>query len=275
MIPELFRAVTNASITPNNTSLRYSRFDALGGGTTPALDVSALPSAATDPAVGTFTNGAGALTFSGGALGAAFSRGLQVAPFDADIALSVTVADTDGIAVARIDGAAGVNPVTFGTATAGNGIGFGGGATPRQMRFGRLTLGNAFGSELLDLPIPMETQYYNSSGVYVTNVADSCTTIALNNVFLSSGTATIGGAFVSGKGTLKINKPLSKVSIDLCVDLDGASPTDPACVAPTPGNKSWLQWKWSGSTYDRDPKARATFGVFKNADEFIYLRENF
>jgi MSHA biogenesis protein MshQ len=80
---------------------------------------------------------------------------------------------------------------------------------------------------------------------------------------------------VSGKGNLKITKPLSKVSINLCVDLDGATPTDPLCVASSPANKTWLQWKWSGLTFDKDPKARATFGVYKNADEFIYLRENF
>ena len=270
-----FMMITNASITPNNTTARYSRFDALGGGSTPALDVSLLPSAAGDPAIGAFTNGVGDLTFSGGAVGAVFTRSLQVPPFDADIALTFSLIDADGIAVASIDGAAGVNPVSFGTATAGNGIGFAGGAAAKQMRFGRLKLGNAFGSELLDLPIPMETQYLNSSGVYVTNVDDSCTAIALSSVLLSSGAATGGGAFVSGKGNLKITKPLSKVSIDLCIDLDGSIQADPSCVASTPANDPWLQWKWSGSTFDKDPRARATFGVFKNADEFIYLRENF
>lgn len=241
-----------------NTSLTSKTYTSNAG--TP--DQAGVPS--TDPVIAVTGNGIGTLTFDSGS-GLILPRSTEVVPFDAEISLAINVIDTDGVIYAS-------NPARFGQTTTGNGIAF---STAKQMRFGRLTLGNAFGSELLDLPIPMETQYYNSSGVYVTNVADSCTTIALNNVFLSSGTATIGGAFVSGKGTLKINKPLSKVSIDLCVDLDGASPTDPACVAPTPGNKSWLQWKWSGSTYDRDPKARATFGVFKNADEFIYLRENF
>jgi MSHA biogenesis protein MshQ len=270
-----FMKITNTFITPNSTIARYSRFDALGAGSTPTLDVSALPLATVDPAVGTFTNGVGNLSFSGGAVGAVFTRSLQVAPFSADIALTFSLADADGIVVANIDGSAGVNPVSFGTATAGNGIAFAGGATAKQMRFGRLKLGNAFGSELLDLPIPIETQYYNSGGVYVTNVNDNCTSIALGNLVLSSGTPTIGGAFVSGKGNLKITKPLSKVSINLCIDLDGPTPTDPSCVAPTPANMPWLQWKWSGATFDKDPSARATFGVFKNADEFIYLRENF
>ena len=267
-----FMKIANGSITPNSTTARYTRFDALGAGTTPALDVSALPLAAVDPAIGTFTDGVGALTFSGGATGAVFTRSQPVLPFNADIALSVSVADTDGVLVARIDGAAAVNPVSFGAATAGNGIGFAGAAN--QQRFGRLALGNAFGSELLDLPIPIEAQYYNSSGVYVTNTGDNCTAIALNNVYLSSGAATTGGTFASGKGSLKLTKPLVKTTVDLCVDLDGAIPTDATCVA-TAGNKTYLQWKWSGSTYDKDPVARATFGVFKSADEFIYLRENY
>ncbi len=270
-----FMKITNTDVTPNTTAARYSRFDALGGGSTPALDVASLPAAAVDPTIGAFSNGVGTLTFSGGAAGAKFTRGLQTLPFNADISLSVSVADSDGIVVARIDGVAAVNPVSFGAATSGNGIPFGGGATPKQMRFGRLALGNAFGSERLDLPIPIETQYYNSSGVYVTNAEDSCTAIAVNNVNLSSGTATGGGTFASGKGNLKVNKPLSKVSIDLCVDLDGSSPTDNTCIASVPANMNYLQWKWTGASFDRDPKAKATFGIFKNSDEFIYLRENF
>ena len=62
--------------------------------------------------------------------------------------------------------------------------------------------------------------------------------------------------------------------VPLCVDLDGSA-SDGTCVATTSAAKPWLQWKWSGSAFDRDPRARATFGVFRNADEFIYLRENF
>jgi hypothetical protein len=91
---------------------------------------------------------------------------------------------------------------------------------------------------------------------------------------MSSGAAT-GGGVSGGKGNLKITKPGSPVSIDLCVDLDGTPPSDGSCVAATPANLPWLQWKWTGSTYDKDPKAKATFGLFKNADEFIYLREMF
>lgn len=266
-----YMKLTNANLTPNTQLLRYLRFDSLGGGTTPALDPANVPGApgvGSDPTIGAFTNGVGTLTFLAGA-GLAFTRSTTTPnlPFNADIALALNIIDGDSVAFAG-------NPAAFGAATAGNGIAFSP-VTAKEMRFGRLTLGNAFGSELLDLPIPMETQYYNSSGVYVTNVDDSCTSIVLNNVFLSSGTPTGGGAFVSGKGNLKITKPLAKVSIDLCIDLDGSTPTDNSCIASVPANKNYLQWKWSGLAFDKDPKARATFGVFKNADEFIYFRENF
>jgi hypothetical protein len=36
-----------------------------------------------------------------------------------------------------------------------------------------------------------------------------------------------------------------------------------------------LQGNWGSGTYTDNPRARATFGVYKNADEFIYQRENF
>jgi len=41
---------------------------------------------------------------------------------------------------------------------------------------------------------------------------------------------------------------------------------------------SYLQSLWAsppGTSYQNDPTARATFGVYKGANEFIYLRENY
>ena len=176
-------------------------------------------------------------------------------------------------------------------------------AAQTQVRFGRLTLGNAFGSELLDLPIPMETQYYNSSGVYVTNADDSCTTLSASNLAFAfvSGTPNLVACetsispvatlyFTSGKASAAAppaTTPLPRLTkpgagnngaVDITVNLGAASGT--TCMAGTSSpasgaNKTWLQWKWSGLTFDKDPNARATFGVYKSADEFIYLRENF
>ena len=256
------------SVTPAIGAGRYTYFDALGGGTTPVLTAALHAPLASDPIVGTFSGGTGTLTFN---TDATFTRGSPVSPFNADIALNFSLVDSDGVATARVDGVAATNPVRFGTATSGNGIAFAGSA--KNMRYGRLVLSNAFGSELLDLPMAMETQYF-SNGVYQTSTQDSCTAITSANVKLSSSTATIT-PIATGKGSIKIAKPGGQATLDVCVDLDDLTPTDPTCVATTGASLPWLQWKWSGAGYDRDPKAKASFGTYKGADEFIYFRENF
>ena len=135
--------ITNATLTPNTQGARYSRFDALGGGTTPALDTGNVPGApgvAADPAISAFASGVGTLTFSAGGAGKglAFTRGAApVGAYNGDIALSINVLDTDGVAYAS-------NPATFGAATAGNGIAFSSG---KPMRYGRLRRENGFGPQ--------------------------------------------------------------------------------------------------------------------------------
>jgi MSHA biogenesis protein MshQ len=269
----------------SSQSGRYSRFDALGGATTPLLDYSSLPLTTADPVIGTFTAGVGALTFSAGA-GLAFIRSTTAPnlPFNADIALAINVLDADNVAFAG-------NPATFGAATSGNGIAFAN-ATAKQMRFGRMRLGNANGSTLLDLPIPLTIEY-NSGGSFAINTDDSCTTISANNISMTflaatpnlvacetalSPTGTIN--FNAGKAPLKLTKPGSgnNGAVDLTVVLNAAgvaTTCTPASTAVTSANQSWLQGNWGTTTYNTDPAGRATFGTFKGAGEFIYLRENY
>ena len=160
-----------------------------------------------------------------------------------------------------------------------------------EVRFGRLYLGNAFGSALLDLPIPMRTEYF-SSGLFATNTLDSCTTVPASAItFTFTGTNLVAcetqsnpsGAisFASGQGSLRLARPGAgnDGSVDLRVNL-GATPADNTCTstvsAPaTAANMPWLQGNWGSGGYTDNPGARATFGLFKNADEFIYLRENY
>ncbi len=160
-----------------------------------------------------------------------------------------------------------------------------------KIRYGRLRLSNAHGSELLDLPIPIQTQYWNGS-LFVTNADDSCTTLGSDNIGLgnykknlNSGETAFSSAtitFAAGVGTnLKLTKPNlgNSGSVDLVIDL-GTTTTPAMCptwtpvTAPTAGaGMSYLRGAWCGGAYDRDPTARATFGVHRNANEFIYLRE--
>lgn len=233
-----------------------------------ALDTSLIGSP--DPVITDNGNGTGTLTFGSGG-GIVFTRSTPVAPFDADIALSINVIDSDGIAFA---GAA------FGAATPGNGIAF----VPvlgKAMRFGRLKLSNAYGSELINLPVSIETQYYNGT-VFITNADDDCTTLVPNNLKLTTTltgvTATLGGVFVNGKGSLTLSKPspAAQGTVDICVDLDvGVVVGDITCQATTPADMTYLQGKWSGASYDKDPAVRGTFGLYKSPNEIIFIRENY
>lgn len=281
-----FMKITNALITPNsNQTARYARFDALGG-TTPILDLGGFPAVASDPAIGTFTNGVGMLTFSGGTTGAFFARTTPVAPFNADISLAFSLTDSDSVPVGSIDGVAASNPVRFGTvAAAGNGIAFTGNA--KQMRYGRLRLQSANGSERLVLPMRVEAQYWNGSG-FVINGSDGCTALAASNVAfanyrgnLASGETTASlTPFSGGVSTLRLSAPGAgnNGGVDISLNL-GATTAGASCIggmaASTASNLSWLQGSWCGTPYDDDPGARATFGLYSGPNQFIYRRENY
>jgi MSHA biogenesis protein MshQ len=77
---------------------------------------------------------------------------------------------------------------------------------------------------------------------------------------------------------VKLTKPSlgSNGTVDLTVNLGGSSTgttCTPASSAVTSAAKPWLQGNWGTTGFTADPVGRATFGLFKSADEFIYLRE--
>ena len=275
----VYMKLTNTSLAPVTQAARYVRFDALGNSLTPVLDTSVLPATSVDPAIGIFSEGSGVLQFSSGTTGLAFVRGtLPTAPFNADIALTIHVIDTDGVFFSG-------NPVSFGTATAGNGIAFSNG---KEMLFGRLHLKNAFGSELLALPIPIAAQYWNGSG-FVTNSRDHCTQISNDNVGLTNYTGNLlsgatsvatGGVFSSGIGKLTLSAPgVGNIgSVDIVANL-GTTSTEATCIAMSPdpsttgASLAHLRGKWCDTHFDKDPVARAIFGVYKGSGEIIYMRE--
>jgi MSHA biogenesis protein MshQ len=265
-----YMKLTSGSLTPATQALRYSRFDA---GSTPALDTTLLPVVGGDPAIGTFTNGVGSLTFDTGTGGLTFTRSTTTpaAPFSADIALLLNVIDTDGVAFAG-------NPAKFGVAAANLGIAFSG--SNNGMRYGRLRMPNALGSEKLDLPIGAEIQYWTGSG-FSTNTLDSCTSLSVANfsfpayaggiTAVNMNAANINPAvtvpFASGVSSLKLTKPLptpaTPGSTTLTVDLSAE-------------NKTYLKGNWGVTTYTANPRARAAFGVYGSQPRnFIFFRENY
>ena len=148
------------------------------------------------------------------------------------------------------------------------------------IRYGRMRMQNAYGSELLGLYIPAVAQYYSAGG-YLTHSSDSCTQIAVptspaglqyfaltakNQLANPETSATMGGVAAPGNGTLANGNARLRLS------------------PPGSGNfgfldvvlsvPSYLQFDWNGDgSYTDNPKSRARFGLFKNPAEFIYLRE--
>lgn len=201
-------------------------------------------------------------------------------PFNADISLTLSVTDPSE---AGVSGNGTINtlvPAQFnGT---GSGIAFDSG---NAFRYGRLKLGNAFGSEKLDLPVPIEAQYWNGVA-FITNIDDSCTTLDKANVVLgnySGGVSNIQSQFANlgklsgGKASLKLTSPLTAGGADLTIKLGSDSGDDQSCpskIGSTTGaNLGYLQSQWCGSDFSRDPRARVRFGVYKNPTETIYMRE--
>ncbi len=192
---------------------------------------------------------------------ARFQRGAGPdGPFD-NLQIGVAVSDPDNVVLSGRN----MNPATTGNClTAANCTGVG--VANTRIRFGRLKLSNAHGSELLNLPVPAETQYWNGA-VFVTNQADSCTTLAASNVTLTKSpasctTALLGNvAFAGGRSSLVLSRPNAVCRADIVVRLEAGAE-----------EKAYLQGRWTGLTHDQNPGARATFGIYKGGPT-IFLRE--
>jgi MSHA biogenesis protein MshQ len=132
-----------------------------------------------------------------------------------------------------------------------------------DMVFGRLKLSNAHGSELLPLPITATAQFWNGA-TYVTNTLDSLTSftafadpdLTLSNLQkLAANPAVIGAApltLVNGVGTFTFNRTNASGSVDFAISAASAL-----------------------NNYLPSNTGRATFGVYKGNNDFIYLRENY
>ncbi len=252
----------------SNASLTGKAYAAASG----VLDTALAPPV--DPVIADLGGGIGTLTFSAGG-GIAFVRNAPQAAFDAEIALSINVADGDGIAY-------GANPATFGAPVAGNGIAFDFG---KQVRWGRLALQNAHGSELIDLPMPLTAQYFDGTA-FVPNPGDSCTNVAAAQLNLVSAAAA-----TTGNNPIQVNpanpnttmaslSPLALGDAGLSFVAPGAGGDGYVDVSADLSALFWLQYDWdnadglSDGPYDDDPVGRVTFGVYQGHPRLIYLRES-
>jgi MSHA biogenesis protein MshQ len=141
-----------------------------------------------------------------------------------------------------------------------------------QVVSGRMKVSNAYGSELLPLPITATVQYYNTAGNWLTSSTDNLTSfnaaanlvpsivkgpLVIGNIAMPNSTVTV----VNGMKTVKISAPGVTGSAD--IGLGGV------------GAPSYLLSGSNGAA--TNPSAagagRVTFGIYKGANEFIYMRE--
>lgn len=159
-----------------------------------------------------------------------------------------------------------------------------------SIRGGRLRLGNAYGSELLDLPVPLFLEYWqdNTAG-WKPNTADTCTTLSADQFSFSfpSGNLAACETALSTSGaapnrSLRLSAPGSgnggsmdlswnlgiTASGNVCTTVGGTGP------ASTPAAQPWLQYDWNGDgVYADNPGARLVFGIYKS--NLIDLRERY
>lgn len=258
---------------------------------------------------GSWSNGTFSLS-SGTAVTFARPTAIPSGPFDAlDIGLTVTDADVTSKGTSPLVKDADMNPSAVGGTLSYKKFS----GSPLKMRFGRLRLLNAFGSERMSLPMQWETQYW-SGQVFVRNTQDSCTTLSSDNISLGMFAAPPGasapllsgdnlstvsvGAISAGLGTLTLAPAGNATgSVTVLANLGSRSTSDVVgasgggnCTAllanpstitamtsltPTPAASAlpYLNGRWCGANYDQDPLARASFGVFKSP--LIYRRENY
>jgi hypothetical protein len=268
---------TGAFFKLTNSTLTGRSYTSAAG----TLDTTGLPSTATDPAIASPSGGVATLTFGVGS-GLNFAKTL-LAPFDAGIQLAIDVLDSDGVAAM---GAAPLgNPVTFGVPS---GIPFTAG---QEIRYGRIRVGTAIGSERVNLPVPMRAEYYASSAAgFVPNANDTCTngvSLAFSNYTenLSVGETCVsdtGSRGSSGMGCAAAapvaeqfrEPPTSAAGGDFNLRLRAPGVGNQGSVVITATVPTWLRYDWNTATpLDENPSGQATFGIFGGESRQIYTRE--
>jgi MSHA biogenesis protein MshQ len=216
-------------------------------------------------------------------------------PFN-QVKLGIAPADPDGVALAAaaldfdVDGVGGNDRAQIGANT--------------QIRFGRLRVQNALGSERIALPVAMQIEYWNGAG-FLVNTLDSCTSLPRSAVSLGAYQVNLNACetafsvatvvFTNGVATAALAAPGSanNGSVELRVNLGSVPGGAQYCagvggapLAAASAARSYLRGRWNATdddanantNYDDDPVARATFGVYgtdRAPNRLIYLRENY
>lgn len=139
-----------------------------------------------------------------------------------------------------------------------------------QVRLGRLRLGNAHGSELqgLGLPVVLESWQAGVTGSFQPEGLDTCTTA------VSLGAAQLdqfSGHLAAGETTASLAWPLDPAQRQVLMSAPGNG-NDGSVQVSFPSAPSWLQYPWDGATRSA-ARGLASFGIYKGSAPVIYRRE--
>lgn len=211
----------------------------------------------------TFSNGAGSTST------AAFTFAAKATPPTSIRVRAAEPAGADGVSSATAPGLEGAAP----------------------LRSGRVRLSNAYGSELLALPIPTAIEFFDTTPAAGWRTgADTCTVLSASNFAWTFPVATpnrlqacetavtVAGANPTPAVRLSAPGAANNGWADLTLNL-GAPAAGSQCTtvggtgpAATSAGAPWLRFPWTGGA-DINPTARATFGVYRSP--LIYRRENY
>jgi hypothetical protein len=186
----------------------------------------------------------------------------QVTPFAPTIDLVIaSITDSDSITTGPVN--------TTLTPVAPN-------AASTDMRFGRLGMSNVLGSELTALVMPMQVEIFNASGSFAVHSDDSATQIDFSNLTLddmlstpTASTVTVANSTASA-GVFDVNFSSPGAGVDGYIDVT-------PLLGAAGANLEWLQYDWSTgtNTFDENPTAKATFGIYKGNDVQIYIQQTY
>jgi hypothetical protein len=256
---------TGAFFKITNLTLLNRTYSASAG----TLDLSGVPSTAVDPAIADIGGGSGTLLFDL-PTGISFLRGAAEPAFDADIDLSVEILDSDGV-------------TTLATPIAFTPIGFDNGPA---MRYGRVRIINAIGSELVNLAVPMRSEYFvDASTGFVSHADDACSdsvTLSLGSYTqnldpgetcaIDSGAPGDSGIGCAGPAGQRFREPPLAGEFNLFLQAPGAG--NDGSVNVSADVPAWLEFDWDAALPGlEDPTGTATFGIYDGEGKRIYMRE--
>ncbi len=146
-----------------------------------------------------------------------------------------------------------------------------------EVRLGRARLIDSYGSELSDLEMPINTDYFNGSD-WLLNTDDTCTQYIQTDVSLlaSSYTDNLNDGETSTFAPTSIQNLVngsSSLGNGFWFDAPGENNYGSVLVELDLSSRTWLQFDWDSDNTIDPPSALLSFGYYRGSDRVIYWRE--